>query len=85
MPVGVFSCLIGDGRQIGQELVSHPAIQAVGFTGSRQGGLALMRTAAQRHQPIPAYAEMSSINPVFLMPQALHQNSPKSRTALLIP
>ena len=77
MPVGVFSCLIGDGRQIGQELVSHPAIQAVGFTGSRQGGLALMRTAAQRHQPIPVYAEMSSINPVFLMPQALHQNSAK--------
>ena len=81
MPEGVFSCLIGDGRQIGQSLVSHAAIKAVGFTGSRQGGIALMRTAAQRHEPIPVYAEMSSINPVFLMPSALaatiHTNRPR--------
>ncbi len=75
MPEGVFSMLIGDGRQIGQSLVSHPAIKAVGFTGSRQGGLALVRTAAQRHEPIPVYAEMSSINPVFLLPQALAANA----------
>ena len=75
MPEGVFSCLIGDGRQIGQSLVSHAAIKAVGFTGSRQGGIALMRTAAQRHEPIPVYAEMSSINPVFLMPSALAARS----------
>ncbi|MEG0043952.1 MAG: aldehyde dehydrogenase family protein, partial [Massilia sp.] len=52
-------------------LVAHPAIQAVGFTGSRSGGLALMAVAAARKQPIPVYAEMSSINPVFLLPEAL--------------
>ena len=71
LPEGVFSMLFGEGRQIGQRLVDHPAIKAVGFTGSRQGGLALMRTAALRAEPIPVYAEMSSINPVFLLPAAL--------------
>ena len=71
LPEGVFSLLIGDGNPFGQNLVSHPAIKAVAFTGSRQGGLALMRTAAQRSEPIPVYAEMSCINPVFLLPHAL--------------
>ena len=71
MPEGVFSMLHGDGRVVGQALVAHPAIKAVGFTGSRQGGTALMRTAAARHEPIPVYAEMSSINPVFMLPAAL--------------
>jgi NADP-dependent aldehyde dehydrogenase len=71
MPEGVFSMVIGAGIAIGQNLVSHPAIKAVGFTGSRQGGLALMRAAAARPEPIPVYAEMSSINPVFLLPGAL--------------
>lgn len=71
MPEGVFSMLFGDGRSIGQQLVSHPAIKAVGFTGSRQGGVALMRTAAARAEPIPVYAEMSSVNPVFVLPAAL--------------
>jgi NADP-dependent aldehyde dehydrogenase len=71
LPEGVFSMLIGEGREIGQSLVAHPAIKAVGFTGSRQGGLALMRTAAARKEPIPVYAEMSSINPVFMLPGAL--------------
>lgn len=75
MPEGVFSMLIGDGRQIGQSLVSHAEIKAVGFTGSRQGGLALMRTAAQRAEPIPVYAEMSSINPVFLLPHAVSERA----------
>jgi NADP-dependent aldehyde dehydrogenase len=69
--VGVFSMIVGDGRSIGQSLVAHPAIKAVGFTGSRQGGMALVRTAAARAEPIPVYAEMSSINPVFLLPEAL--------------
>lgn len=68
---GVFSLLIGEGNAIGQALVQHPAIQAVGFTGSRQGGLALCRIAAARPQPISVYAEMSSINPMFLLPGAL--------------
>jgi len=71
LPEGVFSLLIGGGNTIGEALVGHPAIQAVGFTGSRQGGLALVRIANARAQPIPVYAEMSSINPVFLLPAAL--------------
>ena len=71
LPEGVFSLIIGTGNEVGQALVSHPAIKAVGFTGSRQGGLALMRAAAQRREPIPVYAEMSSINPMFLLPHAL--------------
>ncbi|WP_312511931.1 aldehyde dehydrogenase (NADP(+)) [Massilia sp.] len=71
LPEGVFSMLFGDGRTVGQQLVSHPAIKAVGFTGSRQGGLALVRAAAARNEPIPVYAEMSSVNPVFLLAGAL--------------
>lgn len=71
LPAGVFGFLTGTGSRIGQRLVAHPAIQAVGFTGSRSGGTALMAVAAARPQPIPVYAEMSSINPVFLMPHAL--------------
>ncbi len=71
LPEGVFSLLIGAGRQLGEALVAHPAIKAVGFTGSRQGGLALVRVANARPEPIPVYAEMSSINPVFLFPAAL--------------
>lgn len=71
LPEGVFSMVVGAGNEIGTALVAHPAIQAVGFTGSRAGGLALTRVAQQRPQPIPVYAEMSSINPVFLMPAAL--------------
>lgn len=71
LPAGVFSLLTGAGNELGAALVSHPTIQAVGFTGSRQGGLALMALAVRRPQPIPVYAEMSSINPVFLLPEAL--------------
>jgi alpha-ketoglutaric semialdehyde dehydrogenase len=71
LPAGVFALLTGTGNALGQELVAHPAIQAVGFTGSRAGGLALMAIAAARVQPIPVYGEMSSINPMFLMPHAL--------------
>ncbi|PMR71512.1 aldehyde dehydrogenase (NADP(+)) [Halomonas heilongjiangensis] len=71
LPEGVFSLLFGAGREVGQALVADPRIQAVGFTGSRAGGLALQQTAQNRPQPIPVYAEMSSINPVFLLPEAL--------------
>jgi alpha-ketoglutaric semialdehyde dehydrogenase len=71
LPEGVFSMVYGDGRTIGQQLVSHPAIKAVGFTGSRQGGIALMRAVSSRPEPIPVYAEMSSVNPMFLLPAAL--------------
>jgi len=68
---GVFSLVFGVGNDIGQALVTHPLVKAVGFTGSRGGGLALMRAAAARPEPIPVFAEMSSTNPVFLMPAAL--------------
>ncbi|KQM30621.1 aldehyde dehydrogenase (NADP(+)) [Sphingomonas sp. Leaf10] len=71
MPDGVFSMVSGSGQVIGTALVADPHIQAVGFTGSRSGGTALMKVAQERPQPIPVYAEMSSINPVVLMPEAL--------------
>jgi len=71
LPEGVFSYLPGTSNELGGALVSDPVIKAVGFTGSRGGGLALMKIAAQRAEPIPVYAEMSSINPVVLLPGAL--------------
>ena len=71
MPGGVFSLLNGPGNTLGEALVTDPRIAAVGFTGSRGGGLALMRHAASRAVPIPVYAEMSSINPVVLLPSRL--------------
>lgn len=70
LPEGVFSLLVGE-RAVGEALVAHPAIAAVGFTGSRAGGLALQRIAQARAVPIPVYAEMSSINPVYVLPEAL--------------
>ncbi len=72
---GVFSLLYGSGSEIGMSLIHHPAIKAGGFTGSRSGGQALMRAAAARPEPIPFYAEMSSINPVFILPNALSRNA----------
>ncbi|GAB3606191.1 aldehyde dehydrogenase (NADP(+)) [Conyzicola nivalis] len=71
LPEGVYSSLIGAGNSIGAALVAHPAIKAVGFTGSRSGGLALVEIARKRREPIPVYAEMSSINPVFVFPSAI--------------
>ena len=71
LPAGVFSMLTEAGYEMGAALVAHPVIQAVGFTGSRAGGMALVRIAAQRAQPIPVYAEMSSINPTLFLPAAL--------------
>lgn len=71
LPEGVFSFLPGRSNELGGALVADPRIKAVGFTGSRAGGLALVAIAAKRAQPIPVYAEMSSINPVVLLPGAL--------------
>ncbi|MFM0326872.1 aldehyde dehydrogenase (NADP(+)) [Caballeronia glebae] len=71
LPEGTFSLVVGAGNAIGEALVAHPAIQAVGFTGSRRGGLALVDIAAKRPVPIPVFAEMSSVNPVFALPGAL--------------
>jgi NADP-dependent aldehyde dehydrogenase len=71
LPEGVFSLLYGSGAEAGTTLVRHPRIQAVTFTGSLGGGRALMDLAAARPQPIPCFTEMSSVNPVFLLPGAL--------------
>ncbi len=71
LPEGVFSLLYGSGRDVGIALVTDPRIKAVGFTGSRTGGVALCQAAQARPEPIPVYAEMSSINPVYLFPAAL--------------
>ncbi|MBZ9780135.1 aldehyde dehydrogenase (NADP(+)) [Pseudomonas sp. REP124] len=73
MPAGVFNLIHGNG--VGAGLVKHPAIQAVGFTGSLHGGRALCDMAAARPQPIPVFAEMSSINPVVMLPEALKTRS----------
>jgi len=69
MPKGVFNMIFGN--RVGETLVKHPAIKAVGFTGSLGGGTALCKMAAERPEPIPVFAEMSSINPVILLPEAL--------------
>jgi 2,5-dioxopentanoate dehydrogenase len=71
MPDGVFSLLFGSGTSVGIALVKHPAIKAVGFTGSYTGGKALFDAAANRPDPIPVYAEMGSTNPVFILPEAM--------------
>lgn len=71
LPAGVFSLVYGRGADIGQALIRHPGIKAAGFTGSRGGGTALMAAAAARPQPIPVFAEMSSVNPIILLDSAL--------------
>jgi 2,5-dioxopentanoate dehydrogenase len=75
MPTGTFSLLHGSGRVVGAALVTHPSIQAVGFTGSTAGGLALMKLASERPQPIPVFAEMGSVNPLFILPGAAAKNA----------
>jgi len=75
MPEGIFSHLHGAGNQVGEALVKHPLTKAVGFTGSFPGGKQLFDWANQRKEPIPVFAEMSSINPVFLMPEKLKQSA----------
>ncbi|MES2706566.1 MAG: aldehyde dehydrogenase (NADP(+)) [Verrucomicrobiota bacterium] len=82
LPEGVFSMLFDAGLEIGTALVGHPHVQAVGFTGSRAGGTALVKIAAARPQPIPVYAEMSSVNPVFMLPGALSERGSALGTAL---
>ena len=75
LPAGVFSFLPGASNSLGAALVADPRVMAVGFTGSRAGGLALVGVAARRPNPIPVYAEMSSINPVILLPGALAERT----------
>lgn len=72
MPDGVFSFLIGKGSEIGIKLVTHPGVKAVGFTGSQGAGMAIYKAAVNdRKEPIRVFAEMSSINPVLLLPAKL--------------
>jgi 2,5-dioxopentanoate dehydrogenase len=73
LPAGIFSMVYADGPTVGIELVTHPAIAAVAFTGSRRVGLALVAAAASRPVPIPVFAEMSAVNPVFLLPGRLSE------------
>ncbi|GAA1692747.1 2,5-dioxovalerate dehydrogenase [Mycolicibacterium murale] len=75
LPEGTFSVLLSSGPEIGVSLVQDPRIGAVGFTGSRRAGLALVATAAARPVPIPVFAEMSSVNPVFVLPGALAERA----------
>lgn len=75
LPEGVFSLLFDGGTDVGTALVKHPLVKAGGFTGSRAAGRVLMDVAAARPEPIPFYAEMSSTNPVFILPGALRQRS----------
>lgn len=71
LPAGIYSTLYDNGYSTGSDLVQHPDITAVGFTGSEAGGKALMDLAANRENPIPVYAEMGSTNPVFILPEKL--------------
>lgn len=77
MPEGTFSMVNGRSNEVGMALVKHPAITAVGFTGSYRGGKALFDEAAKRPVPIPVYAEMGSTNPVFILPDALKERKEK--------
>ncbi len=72
LPPGVFALLFGAGAEIGAALVDHPKVKAVGFTGSLAAGKALMQRAAARPEPIPCFMEMSSVNPFFVLPDALY-------------
>ena len=73
MPDGVFSMVHGASTEVGQTIVRHPLIKAIGFTGSFRGGKAIFDEANKRSEPIPVYAEMGSVNPVFILPGALEE------------
>jgi NADP-dependent aldehyde dehydrogenase len=83
LPAGVFALLTGASHELGGALVREPRVKAVGFTGSRGGGMALVRIAAERPEPIPVFAEMSSVNPVVLMPAALAARAEALGTAFV--
>ncbi len=83
LPEGTFSFIQDSGYESGQLLVQHPATKAVGFTGSQQGGMALVKLASEREEPIPVFAEMGSINPVVVLKEAL-ANDPAKIAAQLV-
>jgi 2,5-dioxopentanoate dehydrogenase len=75
MPEGIFANVYSPGFEIGKNLVMHPNTKAVGFTGSYAGGKQLFDLANERKNPIPVFAEMGSVNPVFLLPEKLNQSA----------
>ncbi len=75
MPKGIFATLYGRGYEVGQRLVLHPLTKSVAFTGSYKGGKALYDLANQRPEPIPVFAEMGSVNPIFILPEKLKKTS----------
>jgi alpha-ketoglutaric semialdehyde dehydrogenase len=79
---GVFSLIYGSGSEVGTALVKHPLVKAGGFTGSRGGGRVLFDVASSRPEPIPFYAEMSSVNPVVILPEALKERGDQIATGL---
>ncbi|RAJ08481.1 NADP-dependent aldehyde dehydrogenase [Chitinophaga skermanii] len=79
MPNGVFASIVGDAT-VGQQLVQHPSVKAVGFTGSYLGGMAVFRAAQARTEPIPVFAEMGSVNPVLLLPSYLSSHAQQCAT-----
>ncbi len=82
MPEGIFQHLHGAGFEVGKSLVMHSTIKAVGFTGSFAGGKALFDLANRRGVPIPVFAEMGSVNPVFILPETMAENGSKISAAL---
>jgi NADP-dependent aldehyde dehydrogenase len=82
LPEGLFSLVYGPGKKVGTQLINHPLIKAGGFTGSRSGGSELMKLAAARPEPIPFFAEMSSVNPIFILPGALQERSEQIASGL---
>lgn len=82
MPVGTFQHLHGSSHEVGRALIEHPLLKAVGFTGSLAGGRQLFDWAMARPAPIPVFAEMSSINPIFLMPEKL-QTEPEELARMI--
>jgi 2,5-dioxopentanoate dehydrogenase len=81
MPDGIFSHLLPSSHYVGEALVKHPHIRAVGFTGSFSAGMQLFRWGSERPDPIPVFSEMGSINPVFLMPGKIKE-SPEDISAI---
>jgi len=82
MPDGVFSLLHGTNYQTGLQIVRHPLVKALAFTGSFQGGKALFDEANKRDEPIPVYSEMGSVNPVFILPGILKEKGTELARAL---
>jgi len=82
MPEGIFSNLNSIDFEAGKQLVLHPEVKAVGFTGSISGGRSLFDLANSRPEPIPVFAEMGSVNPMIIFPDLLNENLEKWSTMI---